>query len=738
MNRISALGLCSLGGLLVTVSCRDFGKLDFEGLPGEETAGVSGSLAGDGGTVGSENDMGGSPATAGFDSAGSDGGTVGSENDMGGSLATAGSDSAGSDGETGGNAGNAGIAGTIQVGGSGDTGGSVQVGSSGDTGGSVEVGGSGDTGGSIQVGGSGDTGGSVEVGGSGDTGGSVEVGGSGDTGGSVQVGGSGDTGGSVEVGGSGDTGGSVEIGGSGDTGGSIQVGGSGGLGGSAGNGGFSGAAGTLVIPPTDEPLLPERRVQSTATPWNVGNTAGNQGITICYLERPRVPPRDPVMCTKQVSQSVDCVGEAPPAGAPSLMDLRATVRYAVLDTWERASRLELFHWLPCPIDGSGRTPDSAMPGWIALGFSNHDVVDWAGRPAEDEATGVYLDWRKLLRGDYSGVVHAFGHALGLADEWEKPNYVRPAECSPPTDDYDALGLFNSQLVDYGALLGGCYPLPPEPILSAGDVLIAQSVYGRHTTGSLLSYQGHCVVSRGLDQANQMFPCRNETRELWTWIPEQRTLRTIHPTGPLCMAVYGAAVSDTGPTDTIATSCAGTPAQRFTVENTQWRALGALCVNDSEYGLVAQRCTESSDTWRFFDTDPATPLEFDQIGYGSSSLCVAAPPDPQIGDRLSLVECDANDPSQQFETPGDGLLVTHGLCVVTPATELRDPLISLILTDQCGGISPPAAAQFHATGEVHALGQCLTMPDTPPEGQAFYATMLGCNSELKGQRWDYLF
>ena len=52
MNRISALGLCSLGSLLATVSCRDFGDSGFVPFPGGDSAGAAGSLAGNAGTIG--------------------------------------------------------------------------------------------------------------------------------------------------------------------------------------------------------------------------------------------------------------------------------------------------------------------------------------------------------------------------------------------------------------------------------------------------------------------------------------------------------------------------------------------------------------------------------------------------------------------------------------------------------------------------------------------------------------
>ncbi len=539
----------------------------------------------------------------------------------------------------------------------------------------------------------------------------------------------------------GTTDGGTTAGGTTDGGASAGVSGSDATGGAAGGG--SGGSQFLPIPATTAALAPPRRPQLSVVDWQQDESGTTRGIPVCFLRRPRYSSDGSVICPEQLDDGVDCVGEAPPPGAPSLVDLWEPVLEAILDTWQRAARIELHIWRGCPVEeATDLTHDDTLRSWIVIGFGNHDIADWIGHTSSGPA-GVYADWRKLMAGDYSGLIRTFGHALGVGAEWNKPQYELPAYCQTPPDGYDGLGYLHPSLVDYGATMGGCFPLDPGPQLSPGDATSIQSLFNRHDTHTVLSYEGQCLSLRdrlsSAAYSNYGFPCRLLDHQRWRWIPERRTLQTSLNETELCLQVYGATVSPIEATNAVSATCTGLPAQQFSLRNSRWQALGTWCVSAEAGSLVAEPCSTLSDHWHFFDMDPDTTLEFTQIGLAESSDCVALPSNAHVGDSLTLSPCDPADPLQRFEVPGDGILLNEGLCISAPASELRGQAVPLVLSDQCTASPVPFATQFHLSGEIRALGQCLTLAGSNTIDFDFkYPVMLPCEGGNASQRWDYYF
>ena len=494
--------------------------------------------------------------------------------------------------------------------------------------------------------------------------------------------------------------------------------------------------------------IPPRKHQSISELWNVWPAPYQANVYFCFLTRPRQTDDGQVFCPDRADDLTDCYGNRP--SFPNIRELWRVTRHAVLDRWQRAAALELWGWTECPIDGeTDLVLDRDLHNMVAIAFADVDRADLVGCDATS-AHLLYLDWRKLAAKDYSGLIHEVGHVLGFADEWNEPGYQVPEGCSWNPNDHPTVGFLDiqgqedDQFEDPFGIMGACYPQRLDGSLGPGDVATAQAAYSAKPAGSLAGDEALCLTNCGPRGAAKQWPCRPWSGALWQFDPVARTFSSVLPDDGerYCLGTLNDRVDQVGPTNVDIALCDGRRSQTVVLANTAWRALGTNCIEATDQGLVNRPCSVTpNQRWAFFDTDPDNDLVFDQIQLAGTEQCVTTPNlDGTAGDQLDLAFCDATDPRQQFETPGEGMLTQGGLCVHA-STRVAGSDFPLELTADCGTYRAPFSARFHLTSEVRILGQCLTAPPNAfevPGGPIDQVEQCRPDSEHSGQVWDYHF
>jgi hypothetical protein len=139
-------------------------------------------------------------------------------------------------------------------------------------------------------------------------------------------------------------------------------------------------------------------------------------------------------------------------------------------------------------------------------------------------------------------------------------------------------------------------------------------------------------------------------------------------------------------------------------------------------------------WNFMDSDPATPVEWDQIQSAQTGNCVTAKSDSgAYGELLTLAPCVQFDPRQRFNYIGNGYIGYGGFCMNVLGGQ---PAVgaSLGFWDGCGSVEA-YNSRFYASGAFKSFGQCLSTRTRFPYDDVGVEP---CVTGSPRQAWDYHF
>ncbi len=502
-------------------------------------------------------------------------------------------------------------------------------------------------------------------------------------------------------------------------------------------------------PPTDEHVL-----------WNDGRPGNAASILVCFTKEPHPEPNGAVACVEQVDSTRACNGDTFESYGTNAVELRLRLRALIKHHWELYGGLELYGWNECASEWLGlgnfieitfvsSCPESQRDAAGRCSVPGFDPAPWnevrgpIGRSSR--ATDVHIDWKALKDGrNDRAVVHAFGHALGFGHSSAATGDASSSGCSDlRTRDYDpSRGAPLTRFFAFtnpNGIMNPCLLRSEAPAaLSTADVLGLQSWYGRKPDGMIVDDIGECLTPWYPDV--KPYACRGGPEQTWRRDPASSTeqLRASYQGWVFCFDVPNGAVSDSKPTPIGYASCIADPRQSFSTIGMQWRALGNLCVRTANAvegdGLETALCEETSSRWDFFH--PGPDLGFEQIRLSGTSLCVSGRTAGAPGEPLTLATCNTTDERQQFFSRGRGVLeYGNGWKVGAPAGEPA-PGIPLVLTGPFDTIYAPYDTQFHLTGTVQALGQCLTTQLQTNEGLPI--AMEKCRPGAPEQLWHYYF
>ncbi|WP_394838734.1 FG-GAP-like repeat-containing protein [Pendulispora rubella] len=181
---------------------------------------------------------------------------------------------------------------------------------------------------------------------------------------------------------------------------------------------------------------------------------------------------------------------------------KALVRNAVVATWGAVANLQFTGWGDCPTTGSARfikidiaDKPKEPDGTYSNGGGDGQAVGYGmgilRSPGEGASVGFWLaPDHSANRGrvEYLGV-HEFGHVLGFKHEQDSPdNYVngRPVHCANQTGAV-ATNVRQVGPYDANSIMNYCNDTGNgQGILSPGDIVAVQSIYGLPPTASIKS------------------------------------------------------------------------------------------------------------------------------------------------------------------------------------------------------------------------------------------------------------
>jgi hypothetical protein len=469
-------------------------------------------------------------------------------------------------------------------------------------------------------------------------------------------------------------------------------------------------------------------------------------------------------CAAQTSAALSCSGE-PITGttATPVADLRLAFETLLQDTWARATNLE-FYSFECPTTAGHVDTSRVNPIPLQVTFTTKDVD---AEPLTDAVTGIgkhgavdafrsdlHVDWKGLLSRDPDAlrtILRETGQVLGLRYEWfrdttfaKAPNAC-PGDLMPQSAPSWTPPLYS--FYDFYSVTDRCTPTcATRPGLSPGDVVGAQKLYGTKPIGALLSYRAGCAGSDNPSDGAPVlsFPCRRTDTQKWsrpssaTWPAFEDTVSGQHR----CMSVSGNAVSS-GFTPVLSKPCDQSTGQRFELNNVEWRGEGNMCVTLTGTEVTLDFCDGSkAQQWNFFDVNPSTEPTWDMIQSAQTGECVTMPRDPSVdqtppvppaGDAL-LAPCSATNPRQHFVYLDGGFIQYGSLCLDVLGGE-PVPGEHIGLWSGCG--SPVTFnSQFFISGQIKALGQCLSM--RPKAGFIGEVGVEPCAPGNHDQFWEFHF
>jgi hypothetical protein len=278
-------------------------------------------------------------------------------------------------------------------------------------------------------------------------------------------------------------------------------------------------------------------------------------------------------------------------------------------------------------------------------------------------------------------------------------------------------------------------------LSAWDIVGVQRAYGAKPRATIVGAGDRCVhvtggaTSEGASIA--AWPCNAAKLfgAAWSYWPGSRQLTAPHG-GIRCAKVKGGAVSTTSMTPIVSGACATSSAQQFAFTNVQLRAIGEMCVaaKSATVGarLEIQPCgtTGARDRWDVMNGD-------ERMRLAGTSLCVGIPNGAAtLGNPLTLEACTIPAATRQklFFAPNTGLIRFGALCASVLGGK-PTPGSAVALWDGCDAQPRLLHSVFHLSGQIKAMGQCLsTSSDARVDGAI--VGVRTCSATNVAQVWDF--
>jgi hypothetical protein len=276
-----------------------------------------------------------------------------------------------------------------------------------------------------------------------------------------------------------------------------------------------------------------------------------------------------------------------------------------------------------------------------------------------------------------------------------------------------------------------------------DIIGTQYLYGRHASGSLVSYRGMCAdVYGGSTWENTSilaYPCIGQWFDKWSRSNtsyEQFVTATGSTTR--CLKVQ----NGTAPNPIVSATCSATTSERFTTTGMEWRAMGNMCIEatgtavGSTLKLATCASSNANQKWDFHDIAGGRAAK--QIELSNTGKCVAGQTTSgALGENLVLASCSSGEPKQQFTYPGNGVVAYANNTSYCANVSGGQPSAGspLVLWNGCTPSSPFQNAQFTISGKIRVLGNCLTLRDTTNYNDVVAAD--ACSStNTTTQIWEY--
>jgi tRNA A-37 threonylcarbamoyl transferase component Bud32 len=352
---------------------------------------------------------------------------------------------------------------------------------------------------------------------------------------------------------------------------------------------------------------------------------------------------------------------------------------AMLDfTWNSVADFWFHDAGPCPADPRGMIA-------LSLDEGSHHRADLGYRP--DGPVRVHIGNEPLGRHDR--VVHAFGRALGLG-------------------------------------------LRGDWVLSAEEIMLVRTVYGRKPPGSLAGAWGRCLSRTPGKPSATLSRCTGGADEIWRRDSGRRQLRG-PANEPTCVGVQR---STSRRQAVLISDCQGGRRDVVSLRATSWRAVGDRCATAASARADAEIAVAGCDgralqRWDFFEGDESIRLH-------GTDLCVTAPTNAierGVGTGLTLQRC-RRGAGQQFHFAPGGLIKLDPTVDLCLTMLMRAPDAGRLgLASRCHEV--PAVAfnrVFSIVGPMRIGDGCVTVPGQPDHHAPVW--VMPCVGGWNHQRWEY--
>jgi hypothetical protein len=402
---------------------------------------------------------------------------------------------------------------------------------------------------------------------------------------------------------------------------------------------------------------------------------------------------------------------------------RTKIRVMVEDNWERAAKIEFDGWGDCPNPVPSGTVavvrDPSLPPTVG------GTGSLGKQPSGNAVTFPDGDPAALV------VLQEFGHVLGFIHETNNNTCdQRTGGGISLENEFDAAHSVMSAIVNCGAV----------DHLSSWDIVGARTMYGMKPAGTVAGLGGQSLNVNGGSTAFGAgiigWPGVGQANEKWTRPGTQ--LQANFNGVSRCLNIPNGAVGS-GFSPLISWSCPDNGSnEQFHFTGVEWRAMGDRCVR-AENPAVGSKvsiavCDGSSlQKWDFFENNK-------RIRLNGTDFCATMPggANAPIGTEMVLALCGANPSTDSFFYNNGVIAFDTGVfrCLnVLGGRTTTGSRIGWWNTNSCAqGVFNQS---FTLRGQIHALGQCVTMEGSTPFNGVRIG-MLPCqnNVQATNEQWEY--